>query len=277
MKDILARLVRETADDFQKRSVAREYLQARILLALQDHGAFTDWAFVGGTALRFLFQLPRYSEDLDFSLTETGRDPQFVKRMRGVKSALEAEAYQVDVRAREQHAVAGAFVKFRGLLHEIGISPHADEVLTVRVEIDTNPSPGAGMQTRVIRRFAMLNVLHYDKASLLAGKLHAVLTRKYTKGRDLYDLAWYLADPAWPAPNLAFLNNALRQTNWAAEALQPDTWRDTVARRLETVDWKRAVADVSPFLERPRDVALVSAQTLLTLIKLQATGSPPSA
>ncbi len=267
MKDILARIIGETAGDFKKRSVAREYLQARILLALQDHGAFADWAFVGGTALRFLFQLPRYSEDLDFSLAKPGGDAQFIKRMRGVKSALEAEGYGVDVRVREHRNVAGAFVKFQGLLHEIGISPHADEVLNVKVEIDTNPPSGAELETSVIRRFAMLNLLHYDKASLLGGKLHAILTRKYTKGRDLYDLAWYLADPSWPEPNLILLNNALRQTGWEAEALLPDTWRNAVASRLEAVNWKQAATDVSPFLERPGDTALVSADTLLGLVK----------
>lgn len=267
MKDILVQLVNEGVDDVHKRSIAREYLQARILLALQDQGAFMDWAFVGGTALRFLFQLPRYSEDLDFSLTEPGRDAQFVKRMRGVKKSLEGEAYGADVRVREQRTVAGAFVKFRGLLHEIGLSPHADDVLSVKVEIDTNPPAGAGLQTRVIRRFAMLNLLHYDKASLLGGKLHAVLTRKYTTGRDLYDLAWYLADPTWPEPNLTLLNNALRQSGWEGAALLPTTWRPAVAKRLESVDWTRAAADVSPFLGRPQDVALVSADILMGLVK----------
>jgi hypothetical protein len=276
LKDILVQLVKETADDFKKRSVAREYLQARILLALQDHGAFADWAFVGGTALRFLFQLPRYSEDLDFSLTEPGRDAQFVKRMRGVKSALEAEAYGVEIRLREQRTVAGAFVKFRGLLHEIGISPHVDEVLAVRVEIDTNPPPGAGLQTQVIRRFVLLNLLHYDKASMLGGKLHAVLARKYTKGRDLYDLAWYLADPSWPEPNLTLLNNALRQSGWAAAALLPETWRSAVAQQLETVDWKHAADDVSAFLERPQDAALVSADVLMELLRRQPGSCLPS-
>ena len=268
MKDVLVQMAGETDGDFKKRSLAREYLQARILLALQDHGAFVDWAFVGGTALRFLFQLPRYSEDLDFSLVTPTGDAQFVKRMQKVKSALEAEGYGgINVRVREQRTVAGAFVKFRGLLHEIGVSPYADEVLTIKVEIDTNPPLGAELQTRIIRRFAMLNLLHYDKASLLSGKLHAILTRKYTKGRDLYDLAWYLADPTWPAPNLTLLNNALRQTGWKSDALLPDTWRDAVARRLESVNWQQAVADVSPFLERSQDVALVSANVLPGLVK----------
>ncbi len=272
MKDLLLNLVNEAPNDFLKRSLAREYLQARILLALQDHGAFVDWAFLGGTALRFLFQLPRYSEDLDFSLARPEANAQFVKRMRGVKSALESEAYTVDIRVREQRTVASAFVKFPGLLHDIGVSPHADESLAVKVEIDTNPPQGADVETRIIRRFAMLNLLHHDKASLLAGKLHAILARKYTKGRDLFDLAWYLADPTWPAPNLTLLNNALSQTAWTGGPLLPGTWRAVVATRLEKVDWKQAVADVSPFLERPQDVALVSSETLLGLVRPTSRG-----
>ena len=68
MREFLIQIVGQQPNDFLKRSVAREYLQARILEALQDRGVFTRWAFVGGTSLRFLFGLPRYSEDLDFSL-----------------------------------------------------------------------------------------------------------------------------------------------------------------------------------------------------------------
>ena len=215
MKPLLLELLREESDAFRRRSRAREYLQARILLSLQDHGAFANWAFVGGTALRFLFSLPRYSEDLDFSVTSPGAEARFEERLEAVRSDLLGEAYQVDVRSRTRAAVASALVKFRGLLYELGLSPHDDEVFTIKVEIDTNPPAGARTETRLVRRFVMLNLLHYDRSSLLAGKLHAVLTRKYTKGRDLYDLAWYLSDPDWPAPNLDQLNHALEQTGWA--------------------------------------------------------------
>ena len=45
MKAVLMDLLADQPDGFKARSTAREYLQARILLALQDHGAFTDWAF----------------------------------------------------------------------------------------------------------------------------------------------------------------------------------------------------------------------------------------
>jgi hypothetical protein len=164
-------------------------------------------------------------------------------------------------------AVAAALVKFRGLLHELRLSPHRDEVLTVKVEIDARPPSGAGTETRLVRRFVMLNLLHYDRPSLLAGKLHAILSRKYTKGRDLYDLAWYLSDTDWPAPNLTQLNNALRQTNWQGPPATPKNWRTLVARKLETIDWSAALQDVSPFLERKQDAALVSDSVLLPLLQ----------
>ena len=177
MKAALLDLLGDAPDAVQGRSTAREYLQARILLALQDHGAFTDWAFLGGTALRFLYRLPRYSEDLDFSLVTAGGDGRFEALMRSARHDLAAEAYEVEVKVRTRSAVAVGLVKFRGLLHEARLSPHAGEVLAIRVEVDTNPPAGAQTETRLLRRFGMLNLLYHDRASLFAGKLHAVLTR----------------------------------------------------------------------------------------------------
>ncbi len=266
MKPLLMEILRDQPDDFRRRSTAREYLQARTLLGLQDSGAFSDWAFVGGTALRFLFQLPRYSEDLDFSLTTPRGDARFEKHMESVGRDLTSEGYDVEIRARTRATVAAAFVKFRGLLYEMGLSRHEDEVLSVKVEIDTRPPAGARAKTRLVRRFVLLNLLHYDRPSLLAGKLHAVLTRKYTKGRDLYDLAWYLADSTWPAPNLLQLNNALRQTAWDGPPATTENWRSLVGDKLATIDWQQALQDVTPFLERSEDTALISRDVLVPLL-----------
>lgn len=266
MKPLLMQFLGDEPNLQARRNMAREFLQAQILQALQDDGAFADWAFVGGTALRFLYRLPRYSEDLDFSRVEAVQDARFERHMTAVQKALSAQAYDVDVKVRTRATVASAYVRFRGLLFEIGVSPHRDEVFMVKVEIDTNPPAGAATETRLLRRFVLLNLHHYGKASLLAGKLHAVITRRYTKGRDLYDLAWYLADDSWPPPNLLQLNNALRQTGWDEPPLTADTWRAVVAQRLEAVDWAQARQDVSPFLEREQDLALVSKTALLGLL-----------
>jgi hypothetical protein len=266
MKDYLIQIVSQQPNDFMKRSIAREYLQARILEALQDRGAFLKWAFVGGTALRFLYGMPRYSEDLDFSPVVPEKEHAFAPLLQKVSSAFEAEGYSNDIRIRDKGAVKSAFIKFKGLLAELGISPREDQILSVRVEVDTNPPKGATTTTTVIRRFVTLNLLHYDRPSVLAGKLHAVLSRAYTKGRDLFDLVWYLTDRTWPEPNFTFLNNALAQTRWPGPKLTAANWRRIVAKRMEEIRWDRAVKDVSPFLERSQDVNLLTLENVRNLL-----------
>lgn len=267
MKPLLMEQLQAVTGDADRYSYTREFLQARILLSLEDHGAFSNWAFLGGTALRFLYSLPRYSEDLDFSIVRPGEDARFIKLIKGVEADLAKEAYTVETRIRADKAVVSAWIKFRGILYEAGISPHRDQALSVKVEIDTRPPSGAALETRRVRRFVMLNLLHYDRASLLAGKLHAVLMRKYTKGRDLFDLAWYLSDPDWPAPNLELLNNALKQSQWEGDQVNADTWRGLIAAKLESADWKAAVSDVTPFLMRAQDVSWVSPEVILPLLR----------
>ena len=158
MKPLLIEMLRDEPDDFRRRSTTREYLQARILQMLQDHGAFANWAFLGGTALRFLFNLPRYSENLDFSLTTPEKTARFNELVGLAQTDLQRETYKVEVSTRSQAAVKAAFIKFRGLLYELGISPYSDEVLAVKIELDTNPPAGANIETRIVRSFVMLNL-----------------------------------------------------------------------------------------------------------------------
>ena len=266
MKPVIQRLIADDDDVLRKRSIVREYLQARILQALQDSGAFSNWAFLGGTALRFLFELPRYSEDLDFSLVGVDVPSEFETHIEHTVRDLNREAYDVNAKVRREGAVRSAFLRFRGLLYELGISGHRDEVISVKVELDTNPPAGAGTETRLLRRYVILNILHYDRGSLFADKLHAILARSYTKGRDLYDLMWYLSDPAWPRPNLDLLNRALEQTAWRGPEISAENWKQVVSHALERVDWRRAVEDVGPFLERPKEAELITPQTFDDLL-----------
>lgn len=266
MKEHLRQLAAQ-ADTAQARGcLVREYLQARALESLQDGGAFLRWAFVGGTALRFLYDLPRFSEDLDFSLVAPGEEAGLAPALAEVQRALTLEGYSIEVKVSRRRTVASAWIRFPGLLHELGLSPRVSQVLSIRLEVDTNPPLGARLETSVVRRHATLHLCHHDRASLLAGKLHAVLSRSWAKGRDLYDLAWYLADRTWPAPNLALLNAALAQTSWQGPALTATTWRAQVRQRLEALDWEQARRDVRPFLERERDLALVTQAVLVRLL-----------
>ena len=270
MKDHLERLVAGHSP-LRGRNLAREYLQARILGSLQRAGAMTALAFQGGTCLRFLFGLPRYSEDLDFAREREPAGYSLRGGLRAIRSDLSAEGYEVDLRVRDRGAVHSAFVRFPGILHAIGLSPRPAEVLAVKIEIDVRPPAGATTDISVVRRHETLRLFHHDRASLLAGKLHAVLQRPYTKGRDLYDLIWYLCDPEWPAPNLEMLNAALRQTAWSGPEMTPQTWRPSVADRLEALDWDRAANDVRPFLERLDETALVTKENTLRLLARSRT------
>ena len=266
MKEYLRQLAAQANNDLARGCLVREYLQARVLESLQDEGAFLRRAFVGGTALRFLFSIPRFSEELDFSLVTPGDDAGFKSALTQVKRALERESYRAEVKVSEQKTVASAWVNFPGLPRELGLSPHASQTLSIKVELDKNPPPGARIETSVVRRHVTLHLCHYDKASLFAGKLHAVFSRPWTKGRDLYDLVWYLADRSWPAPNLSLLNAALAQTGWKGAIMTATNWRGELRRRMKTLDWDRARADVRPFLERERDIDLLTKETLSSLL-----------
>ena len=112
----------------------------------------------------------------------------------------------------------------------------------------------------------LLRIQHHDRASLLAGKLHAILQRPYPKGRDFYDLIWYLSDRAWPPPNLVLLNNALAQTGWTSAPLSENSWVAAVRARLRSVRWEVLTADVRPFLESAEDRALLTRETITGLL-----------
>jgi predicted nucleotidyltransferase component of viral defense system len=267
MKEHLRQLASTAENDLARTCLVREYLQARILESLQDTGTFLRWAFVGGTALRFLFSIPRFSEDLDFSLITPGKDADFKSATAEVKRVFEREGYPIDMKVSEKKTVASAWVRFPGLPHEIGISPYAAQVLSIKVELDTNPPAGAHIENSVVRRHVTMNLCHYDKASLLAGKIHAVLSRQWTKGRDLYDLVWYLADRSWPLPNFDLLNAALKQTGWEGPHLTGKNWHKQLKNRIDSLDWEKARADVKPFLERERDLDLVKEDVLISLLK----------
>ncbi|MBN2315131.1 MAG: nucleotidyl transferase AbiEii/AbiGii toxin family protein [Sedimentisphaerales bacterium] len=267
MKDYLRQILSDIDNPILANCLAREYLQARILQSLQDRGAFSAWVFQGGTALRFLYSMPRFSEDLDFALIEPGQSAHFRDNMVTVSNVFEAEDYDVNLRMNDKRTVKSAFVNFKGLPFELGLSAHSSETLSIKVEVDSNPPMGAKTTSTIVRRHVILNLQHHDKASLLAGKLHAFLARKYVKGRDIYDLIWYLSDRSWPAPNLELLNNALIQTRWTGPQVTAENCRRLVIRRVEKLDFKQVVADVEPFLERSADISLLTRENLTLLLK----------
>lgn len=269
MREYLADLVRASPTPARGRNLAREYLQARILGSLQRAGGMIPLAFHGGTALRFLYGIPRYSEDLDFALEGNRSGYDFRACLSAIRSELAAEGYAIELRVNDRKVVHSGFVRFAGLLFELDLSSRRTEAFSVKIEVDTNPPAGAVLATTLTRRHVLLHLQHHDRGSLLAGKLHAILSRPYTKGRDVFDLAWYLSDPDWPTPNLTMLDNALRQTGWTEPSPSEANWREMVRKRLQALAWDRVVADVRPFLEPAADLSLLTRENVMRLLEMR--------
>jgi hypothetical protein len=100
---------------------------------------------------------------------------------------------------------------------------------------------------------------------MLAGKIHAVITRKYAKGRDWYDLMWYLTQRPPIEVNVKLLQKALEQTYVACKC-KAHEWRQLVEDKLASLDMKAVAADVHPFLERPQDAALLTRDFLSEML-----------
>lgn len=267
MKERAIELVRARVAATDGANLLREYVQSRMLGALQEAGAMVPLAFMGGTALRFLYRIPRFSEDLDFALERLADGFSFPELARRLGRHLEREGYVVRVGLSDRGVVAKASFSFVGLPAEAGISGHPEQALAVKLEVDTRPPAGAGLAVSVVDRFGPLRLQHHDLPSLFAGKVAAVLAREYTKGRDLYDLMWYMTREAPLEPNLVLLGNALRQTAPAVAERAVTDWREALRVRLATVDWLGARRDVERFLEQSRDLEFIEPATFEQLLE----------
>ena len=136
----------------------------------------------------------------------------------------------------------------------------------MKIEVDTRPPAGAVLDTTVVHRHVALQLQHHDRASLFAGKLHAVIQRPYVKGRDVYDLLWYLGRRDWPEPNLTLLNAALEQSGWSGPQLTKVSWKKVVRERIAAMKWERVTSDVAPFLEVGTELAVLTRDNLLRLL-----------
>lgn len=104
MKDELRNIVEDSSSQLSGMNKAREYLQSRILLLMMEAGAMIPLAFCGGTALRFLYRLPRFSEDLDFSMEKLMDDGGFGSMMDRVRRGLVRQGYDITVKNRKVSA-----------------------------------------------------------------------------------------------------------------------------------------------------------------------------
>lgn len=236
----------------------REILQEFILAALGRTDYFTKAAFHGGTHLRIFHGLRRFSEDLDFALREADPDFTLVPYLDKVRKELDAIGVSVEVidKSRVDATVKKAFLKSDSIVKQVDLrfrgnvgSLQTPRKLRIKIEVDTHPPSGARYESGALAFPFPATVTNFDLSSSFAGKMHALLCREYVKGRDWYDLLWYLG--ARVRLNHDLLSAALdQQGKWAGTHLvTTDSWvRDELKRVIVALDWQKARADVEAFV-----------------------------
>jgi predicted nucleotidyltransferase component of viral defense system len=211
-----------TRDDYV--SALREILQQVALLGLWRSKFFEHAAFYGGTALRVLHGLDRYSEDLDFSLLNPTKDFSLGAYGDALRRELSSFGFEVTFEVRRRHpnsAIDSAFLKANTLQHLIVVKAgaeltrqmHTNAALKIRLEVDTDPPGGFETESRTVLLPIPFAVRVYRLPDLFAGKMHALLCRKWhtrVKGRDWYDLVWYIG--RHPRLRLRHLESRMRQS-----------------------------------------------------------------
>jgi predicted nucleotidyltransferase component of viral defense system len=232
-----------------------EIMQQIILFALARTDFFERAMFHGGTCLRIFWNLRRFSEDLDFVLKTPSSDFVWKPYLDAVLNECNAFGIDLEVRDRAQAtgAVKSAFLKTNSIGKLLVASlPHARnsaQKIAVKVEIDTHPPDGADGESRFLIFPGPAAVTVQTLPSSFAGKIHALLCRKYIKGRDWFDLLWYAERGI--QPNLALCRSAIHQVGpWQGQATEvTNPWlTDRLAEKVRSIDWSKARIDVARFL-----------------------------
>ena len=263
MKELLRQKLAAFSSREDKLNFAREFLQEFILQIIDRKGYFKNLAFVGGTALRTIYDLPRFSEDLDFSLVNA-KGFTFKQMLATLKRELELSGFAIEEAPGKEKTVQGEFIRFKGLPYQLGLSDHKNEKLFVKLEIDALPPPGFVSEIIMINKNFLFKVRCYELPSLFAAKLHAVLFRKYTKGRDYYDLLWFMTRKI--PVNYELLTNATAQTEQKALPMNREALKRLLAAKLDHANFIHIRNDVRPFLAKKEESEYFSKEYFLAAL-----------
>lgn len=267
MSDLFDEMLKnyDTTTTTNRKNALKEVIQEIVLCGLSRAGFFSDVAFYGGTALRIFHGLDRFSEDLDFSLTHTDNRFDLSEYLPILENEMHSFGLVIEVSEKQKTTasdIQSAFVKANtkqqlSFFFEDQNSSciHPDEKIRIRFEVDTNPPDYAGFEHRYRLLPYPYEVQLYDRPSLLAGKIHAVLARSWksrVKGRDLYDFVFYLQHNT--PLNLRHLKARLIQTGHlkTSDTFNIEDLRERLIEHFDQLDYENAKQDVIPFIKDTR-------------------------
>ena len=248
----------------------REIMQEITLAGLSRTDFFEKAAFYGGTALRIFYGLDRYSEDLDFSLLK--RDPNFSIEpyFKAILDEFNSLGLTISIREKKknkQTAIDSAFLKAETIWQEIVLEDTIKEIgvrsnrtLKIKIEVDRQPPLHFKTEEKLLLRPFSFYVKCYTQSSLFAGKMHALLFRKWinrVKGRDWYDLEWYIKKGI-PLDVNHFLTRAKDTNDWQEDRISKEQIIALLETKIKSVSFSSIKEDVVRFIENDETLAIWS-------------------
>lgn len=185
----------------KNRALIREYLQSKIIYYLYEEKEARRLSFIGGTSLRLLRDLDRFSEDLDFDNLGLGFS-EIKKLFLKVKKKLEKEGFETNYKLKKINGSGIGEMQFKSLLFQLKISRHKEENLVIKLNY-TTPRIKPATETLILNRFGIVqNVVTNTPEYLFSQKIRAILTRKDPQPRDFYDVVWFLSHRVKPDKTL---------------------------------------------------------------------------
>lgn len=250
----LAEARKNNVPTLQMLNGVREYLQIQTLKALYQSPYKKALSFMGGTCLRICYDLKRYSEDLDFTLDQKVKGYSFQEINDIALRFLKQNGFEADLHVNEEKTVHKSFIRIRKVLPKLGKEFRENQKLHIKLEVDTNPIPISEkeIETHFVVKFdENFPILKHTNEVLFAGKVLAVLNRVYTKGRDFYDLVWYLKNRI--GIDLKYLNRGLKQAEITTALKDIPAVFEALRKRVQRVSGKEILSDVGPFLSDPSE------------------------
>jgi len=262
----------------------REILQEIVLLGLYRGGFFNHAVFYGGTALRILYGLDRFSEDLDFSLLESDEAFDLESYEKSVVETLRSFGFEVSISLKNKEStIRSAFVKGNTAQHLLNIKAPDDviarygqgKVVKIKLEVDTHPPLHFTSEKKMQLLPAPFMIHSMTIPSLFAGKVHAILCRNWSsrpKGRDWYDLVWYISN-GYKLDLTHLASRLLQSCDWQEQQgveMGENITREMVVallqKRIEALDISSAKRDLEPFVADKRALDIWSREFFGMLI-----------
>jgi hypothetical protein len=238
----------------------KEIFQEIILLGLYRGDFFKEAVFYGGTSLRILYGLERFSEDLDFSLLQKNSKFDIEKYFPYIEGEFEALGIPISLNKKIKKGysnIDSAFLKNDTAIYTLGIEAkgieniHPGVKLKIKIEVDTNPPLRFQSESKTLLLPITFNVRSMTLPSLYAGKMHALLFRTWknrVKGRDWFDFEWYVKKKV--KLNLEHLCERMKESgDFNEDILTQKEFIKMLYKRIENLNIKQVISEVKPFVK----------------------------